>query len=203
MVDVDGVVIVHPDPNGWSANLLRDLGVSAVELQQSFFKPHWDDVIHGRASLRERLRPVLSDIAPAVSCDDLIDYWFSQDAHLDQRVLDELDVLRAGGLELHLATVQEHERAAYLWERLDLQGRFDRIHYAAALGYAKPHPEFYRAVEARTGLSPEALFLIDDTTQNVESARLCGWNAALWDGRKTIAEALAEGGWHLPWAVAD
>jgi hypothetical protein len=118
MVDVDGVLIRHPDARGWSSNLERDLGISAAGLQRVFFKPHWDDVVHGRAALRERLGPALAELSPSVSCDTFIDYWFSNDAHLDERLLDALATLREQGVEVHLATVQEHERARYLWQRL-------------------------------------------------------------------------------------
>jgi putative hydrolase of the HAD superfamily len=190
MVDVDGVLIVHPDEGGWSAHLERDLGIAPSTLQSAFFEPHWDDVSHGRAPLRQRLAPVLQAIAPHVACDALIDYWFSHDAHLNHDLLADLDAMRAAGIALHLATVQEHERARYLWERLDLRSRFDGLHYAAELGCAKPAAGFYRSIEARTGLRPQDLFLIDDLIANVDGAVACGWRGALWTGRDSLASLL-------------
>ena len=195
MVDVDGVLITHPEANGWSTYLERDLGVSSLALQEAFFTPHWDDVVHGRATLRARLSPVLADIAPSVSCDHLIDYWFSNDAHIDHRLLAELEGLRSHGVEVHLATVQEHERADYLWNGLGLRSRFDGIHYAAALGCSKPAVGFYRSIEARTFLSPETIFFIDDKAPNVAGARRCGWSAALWTGENTLRELISAQGW--------
>lgn len=195
MVDVDDVLVAHPDPRGWTADLERDLGVPVAGLQQLFFAPHWDDVVHGRAPLRERLAPVLAQLSPTVSCDALIDYWFGNDAHLDTRLLDELATLRDAGTEVHLATVQEHERACYLWESLDLRSRFDGLHYAAALGCSKPDPCFYRAVAAAVALEPAAIFFIDDKPANVEAARACGWTAAVWTGRETVGELMRAQGW--------
>jgi putative hydrolase of the HAD superfamily len=180
MVDVDGVLLVHPDAKGWSVDLERDLGLSGSKLQSFFFDLHWDDVIHGRASLRERLDPVLQEIAPHVSCDELIDYWFRNDAHVNQALLAELGSIRREGIAVHLATVQEHERARYLWEVLDFRSRFDGMHYAAELGCAKPDPLFYKRVELRTGFKPEDIFFIDDRPANVAAAHECGWGAALW-----------------------
>lgn len=46
MVDVDGVLIVHPDERGWSVNLERDIGSPAEKLHAAFFRKHWDDVVH-------------------------------------------------------------------------------------------------------------------------------------------------------------
>jgi len=190
MVDVDGVLLVHPEPGGWSAHLDRDLGVAAATLQSAFFDRHWDEIIHGRASLRERLEPVLAEVAPHLSYQRLTDYWFSNDAHVNRDLWNELAALRASGLQIHLATVQEHERARYLWTDLGFQDAFDGIHYAAALGCAKPSPDFYRAIERRTGFQPEALFFIDDKISNVDAAINCGWAAALWTGNATLRSML-------------
>ena len=197
MVDVDGVLIAHPEPGGWSANLERDLGISLSDLQRRFFAPHWDDVVRGRAALRDRLAPALTYLAPSVTCDTLIDYWFSHDAQIDHRLLAELEALRSEGVEVHLATVQEHERARYIWEQLDLRSRVDRMHYSAALGCAKPSAGFYRSIERAVGLSPDAIFFIDDKAANVDGARACGWTAALWTGQITLRELIAEQNWNL------
>jgi putative hydrolase of the HAD superfamily len=194
MVDVDGVVVTHPDPQGWSVNMAADLGLSTKLLQEAFFAPHFGDIIHGRARLHDRLAPVLAQIAPHLTSQALADYWFEQDSHLDHDLLDQLAVVRARGVQVHLATVQEHERADYLWTRMALKDRFDAIHYAAALGHAKPALEFYREIEARTGFAPADIFFIDDKAANVEAAQACGWAAAVWTGQDRLADLMAKAG---------
>lgn len=191
MVDVDGVLLVHPDPKGWSVHLERDLGLASATLQAAFFERHWDDVVHGRAPLRARLVPVLKEIAPHLSCDELMQYWFQNDAHINQDLAAELASLRRNGVEIHLATVQEHERARYIWEVLDFRSSFDGIHYAADLGFSKPDTHFYKCIEARTGFSPEELFFVDDKLANVTGALHCGWAAALWTGEETLKSLLS------------
>jgi putative hydrolase of the HAD superfamily len=180
MVDVDGVLVLHPDVKGWTVHLDRDLGISVETLQRRFFDVYWDDIVCGRATLRDRLGPVLEELWPRVSCEDLIDYWFANDAHVNLELVGALKRLRRQGIELHLATVQEHERALYLWETLDFQSHFDGMHYAAALGCAKPDPAFFKRIEDRTGLAPSDIFFIDDKAANVEAAQNVGWSAALW-----------------------
>jgi putative hydrolase of the HAD superfamily len=191
MVDVDGVLVVHPDAAGWSAHLERDLGVSADDLQRRFFNVHWADIICGRANLRERLAPVLLDLAPHLSCSQLIDYWFSHDAHLNLDLLGELSVLRAPGVEIHLATVQEHERARFLWEHLGMRDHFDGLHYAAGLGCAKPDLAFFHLITKRTGHLPNEIFFIDDRIENVDGARKAGWSAAQWTQEASLVELLS------------
>jgi putative hydrolase of the HAD superfamily len=195
MVDVDGVLITHPHPKGWSANLEIDLGISPPALHERFFRREWDDVVHGRAAIRARLAPALEEIAPAVCPDVLIEYWFSNDAHVDNCLLAELQHLRREGFELHLATVQEHERAKYIWDNLALRETFNSIHYSAALGYSKPNHAFYRAVESASRLSPDAIFFIDDKVENVAAAKECGWTAALWTGKVTVRELMRSFRW--------
>lgn len=89
-------------------------------------------------------------------------------------------------------TIQEHERAAWLWNTLGLRDHFDAMHYAADIGWKKTDPEFYSVVEARTGFSGPQLLLLDDTLSNVEAARAAGWGGAFWDGTSRLAEVLAQ-----------
>lgn len=180
MVDVDGVVVRHPDPGGWSGRLEADLGISRELLGDAFFKVHWADVSHGRAALRDRLGPVLAEIAPGVSVGRFIAYWFETDAHLDPDLLTQLAEVRRRGLQVHLATVQEHERAAYIWNDLGFSARCDAMHYAADLGACKPDAAFYAAVEARSGFAPDEILFIDDHAANVDAARRRGWTAEVW-----------------------
>jgi putative hydrolase of the HAD superfamily len=189
MIDVDGVLIT-PRLGGWAADLEADLGVSKTDLAEQFFAVHWQEVVLGNAGLHERLGPVLARIARHVTSQQLAAYWFAKDSVLDYQLLDDLALVRARGVQVHLATVQEHERAAYLWDRLDFRGRFDAMHYSADLGAKKSDPAFYTAVEARTGFSGPDLLLIDDTPDNVEAARAAGWGGFHWTAHARLDEAI-------------
>ena len=187
MIDVDGVVIV-PRPGGWAVDLEADLGLSAADLQAHFFKPHWDDIVLGKAGLHERLAPVLAQIAPHLTSETLAAYWFAKDAQLDETLVADLAAVRNRGVEVHLATVQERLRADHLWNALGFRDRFDAMHYAADLGARKSDPAFYAAVESRTGFSGTELMLIDDTASNIEAARAAGWDALHWTGQSRLFE---------------
>ncbi len=91
-----------------------------------------------------------------------------------------------------MATVQEHERASYLWNTLRLRDLFDDMHYAAQLGVSKPSPDFYAAVEQRVVLPASAIAFIDDSEKNVEAARARGWKAALWTPGATLSTLIPE-----------
>jgi putative hydrolase of the HAD superfamily len=189
MVDVDGV-IVTPQPGGWHSSMHADLGLSGETLQTMFFAPYWHDVVRGRIGIAEALAPVLVDVAPHLSVETLLAYWFERDSKLDRVLLSELSTLRANGVPLHLCTVQEHRRASYLWETLALKQSFDAMHYADDYGSAKPEAAFFHAVCARTGYAPRDLILLDDSLRNVEAARNAGWNALHWTGTRSLTDLL-------------
>jgi len=190
MVDVDGVIVVHPHATGWSVRLMEDLGVSSERLHQDFFAKHWDDIIHGRAGIHERLGPMLAAIAPKVSSQALTEYWFREDASLNHELLRELAELRQTGVQIHLATVQEHERARFPWSTLGLSEHFDAIHYSAAIGFAKPDARYFEAIEKQTGFLGTELAFIDDKASNVDAARSRGWKAAIWTGKQSLHEVM-------------
>src|SRR5579871_2202218 len=141
VLDVDGVVVLgHPQGGRWDRHLQRDLRMAPETLQARFFHPHWRSIALGRAELM----PVLESVWHELQCDAspraFVDYWFANDSRLDHDLLAEVDAWRARGNKAFLATVQEHNRAKYLWKVLGLQRHFDGMHYSADLGAAKPDP---------------------------------------------------------------
>lgn len=175
----------------WWTDLGADLGISRDALRSAFFVPRWQDIVSRRKPLVPELAEVLAEIAPDVSVDAFIDYWFANDSRIDSAVLDAVSEIRCRGDRVYLATNQEHMRAAYLMEDMGLREKVDGIFYSASLGYQKPSPEFYSLVTQATSVAPESIVLIDDTEENVQAARASGWNAVHWQKGMSIAGALA------------
>lgn len=196
LLDVDGVLITGRPADGlhWSHDLERDLGIAPELLQRRFFARYWADIVTGRAELRETLVPVLAEIAPAVSSEALLEYWFARDARLEGALLQDIAVLRRDGLTVALASNQEHLRARYLSVRLGLAGHVDHFYYSAAIGARKPDSAFYRHIEQALGEPPEALLLIDDTVENITAARQAGWRAVHWTAPRRFGDLVAEAG---------
>jgi putative hydrolase of the HAD superfamily len=194
MVDVDGVIVRGRRSDGlhWSTDLEAALGLNPALLHRAFFAVEWEAIVLGQAALRDRLAAVLAAIAPTVSADRLIDYWFTTDARLDERLLADLAQARSGGLEVHLATNQEHERVHYLLNDLCLGAAIDGCHYSAALGCRKPEAPFFDAVTKRVGYAPAELLLIDDAEENVAAAKAAGWRALRWTPESVLHEALRQ-----------
>jgi len=193
MVDVDGVLVGGRPSDGrpWASDIENEFGFSAEQLQREFFAPYWNDIVIGRSALDHHLKPVLAKIAPRLSYDDFVAYWFANDARLNLDLLEQLDQLRSSGRQVYLATNQEHARAAHLMDVLGLGRHCDGIYYSAALGCRKPDKGFFEKTSVLSGCKADQLLLIDDTPANVTAARASGWNAAVWSKGSTLATTLA------------
>jgi putative hydrolase of the HAD superfamily len=181
LIDVDGVLVRAAPGTSWQDGLKQDLGLDPFLLQSYFFDVHWTDIVRGRADLFARLSPILEKWDLEVPARDLADYWFKHDAELDHLLLSILSDARKAGHTAHIVTNQEHHRARYLWEELELRQAFEEIHYSAAIGRAKPDPEFFALVEsAIPDFETMTPLLIDDQLCNVEAATAMGWQAIHW-----------------------
>jgi putative hydrolase of the HAD superfamily len=194
MMDVDGV-LVHGRPEDrrhWSTSLEEDLGLDRNDLQREFFDMYWEDVVLGRVRLADSLSPVLDKIAPHLTADRLIAYWFERDSRLDRELLQELAAIRSTGILIYLATNQEHRRAQHLMSTLGLAGHVDGIHYSAQLGARKPSLGFFDRVASAMGFPAGELLLVDDSLDNTRAAEAAGWKAFHWTGEKSLTETLGE-----------
>ena len=192
VLDCDGVVVRgHRDGGRWDRNLQRDLGIDATALQERFFKPHWRAIALGEADMREVLARVWPALGSAASADAFVDYWFANDAMLDDDVLAAVDAWRASGGKAYLGTVQEHHRARYLWDTLGLEAHFDAIHYSAGLGATKPDAAFYERLHAKLPVAKRGdVIFLDDALPNVDAAKAFGWRATHFRGADDLRAAL-------------
>lgn len=192
MMDVDGVLVSGRPSDGRHlfAELEADLGLSPDRLREAFFTPFWEAIVTGREALTEQLTPVLAEIAPKVSAERLIAYWFENDSRVDQNVLSAVKHYRKRGVSVFLATNQEHMRADYLMQQVGLGAHVDGIIYSAALGHRKPAAEFFERAAAIAGAAPEDIVLVDDTLANIEAARRAGWYTVHWTGESTLDDEL-------------
>jgi hypothetical protein len=104
----------------------------------------------------------------------------SRISRLDLPLLKELASICSAGIQVFLATNQEHMRAAHLMQNLGLAKYVDGIHYSAQLGLNKPSRDFFTRISSHTGFVAAELLLIDDTLDNVNAAAEAGWKIVHW-----------------------
>ncbi len=193
VLDCDGVVVLgHPEGGRWDRHLERDLGLRIELLQERFFRAHFAGIVTGETDLFEVLERVWPELGCAATPREFVDYWLRNDSRLDPQVLAMVDRWRSGGGKAFLATVQEHNRARFLWDGLKLREHFDGMLYSADLGARKPHAEFFERALARLPVSsPGEILFLDDFAKNVEAARTQGWQAHLHTCADDLTRALA------------
>jgi len=197
VLDIDGVVsLAQPGgPQPWNADLQRDWGFGSDELVRDFFRKDWLEVVRGRLDLYVALHEYFEGRGLADRLEEFVAYWFEKDAAIDRELLAMTDAWRqrTGG-RVFAATNQEHHRAAYLRDQQGLGAHFDEIIYSAALGVCKPDRVFFTTAQARMGVSvAQSILFVDDSTANVDGARMAGWRAMLYRDRDSLGRALA--GW--------
>ena len=118
----------------------------------------------------------------------------TNDSIIDREVLAMADAWRGRtGGRVFAASNQEHHRAVFLRDHRGLGAHFDEIVYSGALGVCKPDRVFFTNAQARMGVTAaRAILFVDDRPANVDAARMCGWRAALYRGRESLARVLAQ-----------
>src|SRR6201996_9641178 len=190
VLDIDGVVSVPDKP--WKTDLQADWGLDPDEMNRTFFQGDFQQVVRGRLDLYVALQGYLEPKGLADRMGEFVAYWFERDGMIDRAVLAEAGAWRqrTGG-KVFAATNQEHHRVAWLRDQAGLGAHFDEIVYSAALGVCKPDRVFFTNAQARMGVAvAQSILFVDDTAENVDGARMCGWRAMLYRGLEGPARAL-------------
>lgn len=124
--------------------------------------------------------------------------WYDSWINLAEPAIDHsvalLRALRKRGVPVFSLTnfgVQSFDYAATVYPFLH---EFDQQYISGHMKVIKPSPEIYQGVEGGSGIAPSRLLFADDRVDNVEAARLRGWQVHLFEGPRGWAERLvAEG----------
>jgi len=111
------------------------------------------------------------------------DYWIQ----VDPAMVAAVSVVRSRGISCGLATNQQNLRGGHMRGALYVDDIFDAQFYSWELGFAKPDPDYFRAITERVGGRPERMLFIDDNADNVGGAREVGLHAELFPAGGGVA----------------
>ena len=81
-------------------------------------------------------------------------------------------------------------------ERTNITQHFDKVFFSHEMGLEKPDPEIFKQVIKESGIRPEETIFIDDTQENLDSAKRLGFQTLLADGErkweKTLHDLLSQ-----------
>ena len=184
--DADGVLFNTFDKSGefqWSKTIVEDLKIDAMVLAH-IFSADWSNVLRGTRDTRAHISEALLVCNSPISADEFIDYWLEKDSNVNLEIASHLNPASAC-----IGTNQDRLRI----KRISglFAGRVRKIFASSDCGYLKQEAGFFRFVERELNLSADELCLIDDTLQNVETARSSGWAAHHFTGGETLKHFLA------------
>ncbi len=106
-----------------------------------------------------------------ITPEQYIQYWLTQDYHLNQEILDSVKSLK---IPCYLGTNQEALRTKHI---LDTVGSYFKEYFASyKIGFIKPEQGFFQHIQKALSLLPHELLLIYDTKNNTLGAQDCGWH---------------------------
>ena len=173
-----------------------------IAVMDPFFAGPFKKCMTGEADLREELEKVITTWGWKGTVDELMQYWFSIGATLDEDVYASIAKLRAQDLVVCLATNQERYRLNYFVEKFSYDKIFNEVFCASELGALKQSAEgaekIFQTLKERHGILDKGEVMYwDDREGNVESLNAMGFNAQMYRGYPAFKEVMAEHGFQL------
>jgi|SRR3989344_4593134 len=185
--DADGVLI-----NGvkFSVALERDYGIS-TEKTLPFFVGPFRDCLVGRTDLKEVISSYLIEWGWTEGADTLLDYWFKTEHNIDQKLVQYIQELRNKGILCFLATDNEKYRFDYMLNKMGFSENFDKTYASSHLGCKKTNQSFFLKIfEELKNIKKNEILFIDDSRENIESAKNFGIHAELYTTLKRFKEKI-------------
>jgi len=186
LFDCDGPIIKHN--KYFSQRLKEERGIVTDSKDElSFFNNEFLLCEAGKADLKVELQKRLSTWGWRGTVEELIDYWFSDEAEVDLEMKDYILKLRERSIKIFLSTNNEKYRLKYLWEVVGLNKFLDGTMASSELGYLKPQLEFWEQASKRiSNIQKAEVLVIDDDETAIASAKVFGFNAELYTDLNSI-----------------
>jgi putative hydrolase of the HAD superfamily len=180
--DADGVVI--NSPAYFSVQYAKEFGIEHDEIMLPFFLGIFEEAKLGKVDLKEILQPVMKDWKWKGSVDELLDWWFKSEHHIDERIVKEIRRLQEKGIKCCLGTKQEKYRAEYIRKVMGFEKIFDELYISCEMGVKKPDRRFFEIIQndlaEKYSVKPEEIMIWDNKEENVSAARESGWQGYLY-----------------------
>jgi putative hydrolase of the HAD superfamily len=177
MFDADGVVI---QSQMFSDKYAQEFDINISELDD-FFQTDFQACLVGKSDLKIVIKPWLKKWNWSKSVDEFLDYWFKAEHKLNFDLIENIKELRESKIKCVLATNQEKYRLEYMKKEMDFETTFDKIYSSNLIGFKKPATQYYEYILNDLNVNPSDIIFYDDRQENIESAKLLGINANLYN----------------------
>lgn len=188
LIDLDNVLLntFCVEANGqthfyWSEDFERDFGKNPRILGELF---QWDFLcaMHQTTQLNDFITPWLQKHEIQMAASDFLTYWLARDSNLNDNMWQWIVAQKKKGHQFHIASNQPIIRMEYIWDKFqEWHVVFKEIFIPADLGVAKPDVGFFKLAQAKLNVPFQEMCLIDDSPENIQSARSLGMKTILFD----------------------
>jgi len=186
-----GGVLIDWDPRYLYRKLLAD-EAAVEEFLATVCTPEWNaEQDRGRPFAEGVAELVERHPAHAAAIAAYAERWPEMLAGDIPGTVELLAELRAAGMPLYALTNWSAETFVIARERFAFLSWFDGVLVSGEERMIKPDPAFFRLLQERFGLAPEATFYVDDAEANVAAARALGLDAVRFTGPEQLRRELA------------
>jgi len=127
----------------------------------------------------------------AIEMQTYVDRWPETIRGVSEDTLDIVRELRAAGFPLYVLSNWASETWARVKDSFDFLEYFDDVIISGHVGMAKPDAAIFELARERFGIFPQSTLFIDDRPENVEMARLIGFQAGVFVSPDCLRRDLA------------
>ena len=189
LFDVDGVVNI-PEKK-FSERFISEYNAPPEKVIE-FFDKERASCTRGQTDLKEVLARYLPAWQWNGSVEELLEYWFSVENAVDERMVKTVQELRGQGIRCLVASDQEKYRAAYLWNDMKFKEYFDGNFFSCDIGHKKSEKKFFEKVIKKLKVNPDDVAFWDDSKEKVETAQSCGIHAHFYENFDTFQKQLEQ-----------
>ena len=193
-----GGVIVDLDMEQLSRGF-RSLGMSKwfMWLRKRTIKKYFSRYMRGTISTPDFVAWMKSHCGKNTTDEEVKNMFNSVLVALPDHVLGMIDQLHEQHSTYLLSNINDLHYNAVLdrWfggERANITQHFDKVFFSHEMGLEKPDPEIFRQVAQQSDIRPEETVFIDDTQENLDSAKRLGFHTLLADRERKWEKALRD-----------
>lgn len=184
-----GGVLVHLD---WDAVLtpmtkLSSKGAAAVR-REVVNGPTVKESMLGRINPRQLHVNLCGSLGVELEYPEFLSIWVRL-LRANQEILPLVERLKSG-YTLALGSNTDEVHHTYCEQHVPALAQFDESFLSFRMGLLKPDPQFFRYILSKLGASPNDCVFIDDTAENVESARGLGMTSLLFTSNDDLQKSL-------------
>lgn len=189
LFDADGLVVLGKYKY-FSDRFSEEHGVPNDKIMD-FFRNEYKLCAVGKMDLKTAVEKYFPSWNWKESAEDFLNYWFSGENEVNEKILKLISELQQQGIKCYLATNQEKYRTKFLWEDLDLNKIFDGIFVSCEIGFTKKDNEYYRKIKDQlTKINSNEILMIDGDETVLQKAIESGITTLNFEGIREIEEEI-------------